>query len=115
MTIMIADPPRRTSLGVGFDANRSRTSTNPAWKQQIGTRPVPARLALLPEPKTNWNRVGFSAFLQLAALTFFVLVPLLYPEGMKTAVHFYSSTPIAQPITEIPVAPPPPPPSPPKD
>jgi TonB family protein len=114
MTIMIADPPRRTSLGVGFDANRSRTSTNPAWKQQIGTRPVPARLALLPEPKTNWNRVGFSAFLQLAALTFFVLVPLLYPEGMKTAVHFYSSTPIAQPITEIPVAPPPPPPAPPK-
>lgn len=114
MTIMIADPPRKNSLGVGFDANRSRTSTNPAWKQQIGTRPVPARLALLPEPKTNWNRVGFSAFLQLAALTFFILVPLLYPEGMKTAVHFYSSTPIAQPITEIPVADPPPPPPPPK-
>jgi TonB family protein len=114
MTIMIADPPRRTSLGVGFDANRGRTSTNPAWKQQIGTRPVPARLALLPESKTNWNRLGFSAFLQLSALTFFILVPLLYPEGMKTAVKYYSSTPIAQPMTEIPVAPPPPPPAPPK-
>jgi len=114
MTIMIADPPRRTSLGVGFDANRGRTNANPAWKQQIGTRPVPARLALLPDPKTNWNRVGFSAFLQLSALTFFILVPLLYPEGMKTAVKYYSSTPIAQPVTEIPVAPPPPPPAPPK-
>jgi TonB family protein len=33
---------------------------------------------------------------------------------MKTAVHYYSSTPIAQPVTEIPVAPPPPPPAPPK-
>lgn len=113
MTIMIADPPRRTSLGVGFDANRGRTNAaNPAWKQQIGTRPVPARLALLPEPKTNWNRVGFSAFLQLSVLTFFILVPLLYPEGMKTAVKYYNSTPIAQPVTEIPVAPPPPPPAP---
>jgi TonB family protein len=29
---------------------------------------------------------------------------------MKTAIHFYSSTPLAQPMTEIPVAPPPPPP-----
>src|SRR5215469_13834956 len=114
MTIMIADPPRRTSLGVGFDANRGRSNANPAWKQQIGTRPVPARLALLPDEKTNWNRVGFSAFLQLSALTFFILVPLLYPEGMKTAVKYYSSTPIAQPVTEIPVAPPPPPPAPPK-
>jgi TonB family protein len=29
---------------------------------------------------------------------------------MKTALHFYSATPLAAPITEIPVAPPPPPP-----
>jgi TonB family protein len=109
MTTMTADPPRRTSLGVGFDA-RNRTTNKEAWKQHIGSRPVPARLALLPEGKSNWRRVGFSAILQLSIVTFFVLIPLLYPEGMKTAVRFYTSTPIAQPLTEIPVAPPPPPP-----
>ena len=110
MTIMIADPPRRTSLGVGFNAHRGRTGPTEAWKQQIGSRPIPARLALLPEQKPNWGRVGASAVLQISVLVFFLLVPLLYPEGMKTALHFYSSTPLAAPITEIPVAPPPPPP-----
>ncbi|MGB9436160.1 MAG: energy transducer TonB [Candidatus Acidiferrum sp.] len=110
MTTMIADAPRRTSLGVGFNASRGRTASTEAWKQQIGNKPIPARLALLPEHKPNWGRVGASAVLQLSVLVFFLLVPLLYPEGMKTAIHFYTSTPIAQPMTEIPVAPPPPPP-----
>ncbi len=110
MTTMIADPPRRTSLGVGFNANRGRTASTEAWKQQIGSKPIPARLALLPEQKPNWGRVGASAIVQICILGFFILVPLLYPEGMKTAIHFYTSTPIAQPMTEIPVAPPPPPP-----
>jgi TonB family protein len=64
----------------------------------------------LPDHKPNWNRIGFSAALQVSALAFFVLVPLLYPEAMQTAVHYYSFTPLAQPQTEIPVAPPPPPP-----
>jgi TonB family protein len=41
------------------------------------------------------------------------LIPLLYPEKMKTAVK-YGFMEIAQPITEIPVAPPPPPPPAPK-
>jgi TonB family protein len=113
MTLMTAEAPNKTSLGVGFDAGRGRVPTNrEAWKQHIGTRPVPARLALLPEGKSNWHRVGFSAVLQIAAVAFFILVPLLYPEGMKTAVHFYSTTPLATPPTEVPVAPPPPPPAP---
>jgi len=107
---MIADPPRRTSLGVGLDANRGRATNKDAWKNQIGTKPVPARLALLPDAKPNWGRVGFSAILQLSLLGFFIIVPLLYPESMKTALHFYTSTPLAAPVTEIPVAPPPPPP-----
>ena len=109
MTTMIADPPRKTSLGVGFNA-KGRASNTEAWKQQIGTKPIPARLAMLPEQKPNWSRVGASAVVQLVVLGFFILVPLLYPEGMKTALQFYTSTPIAQPPTEIPVAPPPPPP-----
>jgi TonB family protein len=109
MTTMIADPPTKKSLGVGLDANRARAANPEAWKQHIGTKPVPARLALLPEAKPNWHRVGLSAIVQLTILAFFVVVPLLYPEQMKTALQ-YSYTAIAQPITEIPVAPPPPPP-----
>lgn len=114
MTTMTVDLPRRTALGVGFNASRGRTANAEAWKQQIGNKPIPARLALLPEPKPNWHRVGASAVVQLTVLAFFILVPLLYPEGMKTAIHYYSFTPIAQPVTEIPVAPTPPPPPKPK-
>jgi len=94
---------------VGFSPNRSRSANSEAWKQNIGTKQVPARLALLPEAKPNWRRVGFSAAVQLTILGFFIIVPMLYPEQMKTAIQ-YSYTAIAQPITEIPVAPPPPPP-----
>lgn len=108
MTTMIADPPRRTSLGVGLAAHRGRTVGADAWKQHMGSRPVPARLALLPDPNSNWKRLGFSAIAQLAILTFLLAVPLLYPEQMKTALH-YTSVEIAQPLTEIPVAPEPPP------
>jgi TonB family protein len=109
MTTMTFETPRRTSLGVGFAPTRRTTGTE-AWKQQIGTRQVSARFGLLPDPKPNWSRVGFSAALQVTALAFFILVPLLYPEGMQTAIHYYSFTPLAQPQTEIPVAAPPPPP-----
>src|SRR5215469_9983054 len=114
MTTMIADQPRKTSLGVGFDATRGRGASTPAWKQNIGTRPVPARLALLPEGKSRWGRVWISAGLQICVVVGLILVPLLYPEAMKTSVKYYNFTAIAQPVTEIPVAPPPPPPPPPK-
>ena len=49
MTTMIADPPRKTTMGVGFEANRSRTANPEAWKKAIGTKPIAARLALLPD------------------------------------------------------------------
>ena len=113
MATMIAEPPKSRSLGVGFSSNRSRTGNPEAWKQNIGSKQVPARLALLPDAKPNWHRVGFSAAVQLAILGFFLIVPMLYPEQMKTAIQ-YSYTVIAQPVTMIPVAPPPPPPAPPK-
>ncbi len=109
MTTMFFDLPRRNSLGVGLAPTR-RAAGSEAWKQQIGTKQVPARLRLLPDSKPNWNRIGFSAALQVAALAFFIIVPLLYPEAMQTAVHYYSFTPLTQPQTEIPVAPAPPPP-----
>lgn len=106
---MIADSPQKTSLGVGFSGNRGRAANAEAWRQHIGTKPVPARLAMLPDAKPSWDRVGLSAIVQISVLLFLVLVPLLYPESMKTAVK-YGFMEIAQPVTEIPVAPPPPPP-----
>jgi hypothetical protein len=113
MTTMIVETPSKRSLGVGFNSNRNRAGNPEAWKQQIGTKQIPARLALLPDAKPNWERVGISAGVQISILLFLILIPVLYPEQMKTAIQ-YSYTAIAQPITEIPVAPPPPPPPKPK-
>src|SRR5256885_8072919 len=75
MTTMIADPPPKvTRLGVGFDANRRTPQNREAWKQAIGTRPISARLATLPEPKRNWNRIGLSAGIQIAAFIFLLMI-----------------------------------------
>ena len=108
MTLMIADPPTsRIRLGVGFDGNRSRTR-NDAWKTAIGTKPVPARFALLPDGEKRWNRIGVSAVVQTLILTFFVVMPIFFPE--RLAALRYSVVPLTMPVTEVPVAPPPPPP-----
>jgi len=110
MTTMIADSPRsKTRLGVGFDADRRRQPNADAWKTAIGTKPIGARLALLPDAKPRWSRIGVSAVFQLGLLIFCVLIPLIYPDQLKTALHF-QNVEISQPLTEIPVAPPPPPP-----
>jgi len=100
-------------MGVGFEANRSRTPNPQAWKQAIGTKPIPARLALLPESKPRWDRIGISAVGQLALLTFLLLIPLVFPEHMRTALNL-RPTELMQPVTLVPVAPEPPPPPPPK-
>jgi TonB family protein len=105
---MISDPPTKTTMGVGFDANRSRSSANQeAWRQAIGTKPVAARLEMLPEGKPRWNRIGISAAAQIVAIGLVLLAPLLYPEKIKTVLHM-DIVQLAQPVTEIPVAPPPP-------
>ena len=110
MTTMIADSPRsKTRLGVGFDADRRRQPNAEAWKTAIGTKPIAARLALLPDAKPRWSRIGLSAVAQLGLLIFCLLIPLIYPDKLKTALHF-QNVEIASPLTEIPVAPPPPPP-----
>jgi TonB family protein len=107
---MIADPPPKvTRLGVGFNTDRKAPQNREAWKQAIGTKPISARLVMLPEPKRNWNRLGISAGVQIALVIFLLMIPLFYPERMATALHF-NYTEIATPVIEIPVAPPPPPP-----
>jgi TonB family protein len=106
---MLADPPRKTTMGVGFEANRGRSGDPQAWKKAIGTKPVAARLALLPDSGSRWDRIGLSAFGQLAILGFLLMIPLLFPQQMKTTLN-YRIVELMQPVTEIPVAPPPPPP-----
>jgi TonB family protein len=108
MTTMIADPPPRTTrLDVGFDANRRASPNADAWKRAIGTRPIPARLALLPEGKSRWDRIGVSAGVQILILLFLVAIPLFYPEKIKVALNL-QVIPLTAPVTEVPVAPPPP-------
>src|ERR1700686_5366475 len=110
MTTMISDSPKNSTMGVGFDATRSPSAANQeAWRRAIGTKPVAPRLELLPEGKPRWNRIGVSAIVQIVLIGFVLLVPLLYPEKIKTALHM-EMVQLAQPTIEIPVAPPPPPP-----
>ncbi len=109
MTTMIVEPPRRTTMGVGFQSNRGRVGDPQAWKKAIGSRPVAARLALLPEPKRRWNRMGVSALGQVAIFGFLLLIPLIFPEQMKTTLK-YQIVELMQPVTMVPVASPPPPP-----
>src|ERR1700756_318614 len=111
MTTMISERPiSKTRLGVGLDSPARRPPSEPqAWKKNIGTKPIPARLALLPDGESRMKRVGISAILQTAFVGFILIIPLVFPQQMKTALKF-SYTEIAQPITEIPVAPPPKPP-----
>jgi TonB family protein len=106
--LMTAEPPTSsTHLGVGFDAKRPRTR-NEAWRAAIGTKPVPARLALLPDGEKRWDRIGVSAIAQILALAFFLAAPIFFPERLGALK--YSVVPLLMPVTEVPVAPPPPPP-----
>src|SRR5579859_2075987 len=106
MTLMIADPPTSsTRLGVGFDRDYAR-ARNEAWKTSIGTKPVPARFALLPEGEKRWDRIGLSAILQISLLTLCVVMPIFFPERLSALK--YQVTPLEWVVTEIPVAPPPP-------
>jgi TonB family protein len=100
-----------TNFGIGFGANRGQSQNRDAWKRSIGTKQVPARLAMLPEGESRWQRLGISAIAQIIILTFFVVMPLFFPERLKTALNM-QVVPLAMPVTEVPVAPPPPQPKP---
>src|SRR5262249_421368 len=59
--------------------------------------------------ESRMRKIGVSAFLQIGTLVFFLLIPLIFPQQMSTALQFLKSD-VAMPITLVPVAPPPPPP-----
>jgi TonB family protein len=108
MTTMILesqqDAPR---LGVGLNPHRRRTDNADVWKRSIGTKPIPARLAVLDDSKPRWRAMGVSAAAQLFALIFLLSLPLFFPERLVMALR-YDATPILMPDTEVPPPPPPP-------
>ncbi|HEU0368038.1 MAG TPA: energy transducer TonB [Candidatus Acidoferrum sp.] len=91
-------------LGVGFDT-RARARSE-AWKTSIGNKKVPARFDLLPDGDKRWDRIGVSAIVQILVVTFFVVMPIFFPE--RIASIKYSVVPLLNYVTEIPVAPKPP-------
>jgi TonB family protein len=108
-TVTEETPTKQTRLGVGFEANRGQNGASEAWKRSIGTRGVAARLEMLPEGESRLGRLGVSAIAQILILTFFVALPIFFPERLKAVLN-QQVVPLAMPVTEIPVAPPPPPP-----
>src|ERR1700693_2587453 len=110
MNTMIAEAPAsKTHLGVGFDANSGQTQNRDAWKRSIGNKQVPARLALLPEGESRWQRLGISAVAQIRIVAILFAIPLFFPDRLKTALNM-QVVPLSNPVTEIPVAPKPEPP-----
>ena len=109
-TTMLEPREARTQLGVGLAPGRGASPD--AWKRAMGkNNRVAARLTLLPDGETRWDIFGVSAVAQAAVLLFVLVLPLFFPERLRVAMHYYAM-PIANPITEIPVAPPPPKPKP---
>src|SRR5205807_1521761 len=79
---ILGPKPAGLRLGLGLDPKRK--SVNPqAWKDAIGANRVPARLALLPEAKPRWDRIGLSAGGQLAILAVLLLLPQIFPDEMN--------------------------------
>ncbi len=110
MTTTILEPKQGSPrLGVGLDASR-RPANPEAWKRALGTNSrVTARFATLPDSERRWNVFGISAGAQILFLSFLLMLPLFFPERLKTSLH-YDVMAVAAPLTEVPVAPPPPPP-----
>ncbi len=86
----------------------TRPADPQAWKKMIGTRPVAARLELLPDGKSRWRSVLTSVIFQSIAAAIAVALPLIFPEQLKTTM-LYQVVPLAPLKTEfIPPAPEPP-------
>jgi TonB family protein len=84
-----------------------------AWKALVGTKPVSARFALLPETKPRMSALGTSLIVQICLVAFVVTLPLLFPQQMIPRA-MYMVTDLAGPPLDIPEPPKPKPPAPPK-
>jgi len=84
-----------------------------AWKALVGTKPVGARFALLPETKPRMSALGTSLIVQVILVAFAFTVPLLFPQHLIPRA-MYMVTDLAGPPLDIPAPPKPKPPAPPK-
>jgi outer membrane biosynthesis protein TonB len=84
-----------------------------AWKALVGTKPVNARFALLPETKPRMSALGTSLIVQICLVVFLVTIPLLFPQQMIPRA-MSMVTDLAGPPLDIPEPPKPKPPAPPK-
>jgi TonB family protein len=83
--------------------NPENSSADPhAWKRLIGEKPVDARLDTLPENKVRWSALVVSSTVQLALATAVAALPLFFPQTLSTRM-IYQVTPLAAPVTEIPL------------
>ncbi len=99
---------RQSSLQRGISSGME----NPNPKKRVILPPAPgkpgttARFALLPEGKSRFGSLGTSIVVQAVILALLIIVPLIFPEKMIPKALFYV-TPMAVPVTEIPLPPPP--------
>jgi TonB family protein len=84
-----------------------------AWKTMVGTKPVSARFALLPETKPRMSALGTSLIVQICLVAFVVTLPLLFPQHLMPRA-MYMVTDLSGPPLDIPAPPKPKPPAPPK-
>src|SRR6478736_2515705 len=84
-----------------------------AWKALVGTKPVSARFALLPETQPKMSAMGTSVIVQICLVAFVVTIPLLFPQQLVPHSMTFV-TDLAGPPLDIPVPPKPKPPAPPK-
>jgi TonB family protein len=107
MNTTILEPQHRTTrLDVGLVSNSGGPDPN-AWKRAIGDKKIPARLGMLDEEKPRWDVMGASALGQAIFFLFLLVLPLFFPERLRTALR-YEVTPLTTPLTTVPVAPEPP-------
>jgi hypothetical protein len=92
-----------TDLHMGVGGGTARTDPG-AWKAQIGTKPVNARLSLLPDTKIRKGAVGTSLIMEIALAAFVVMLPVLFPQKLIPEA-MYMVTEIPMPSTHIPPPP----------
>jgi TonB family protein len=73
-----------------------------AWKKLIGDKPVDARLDTLPENKIRRSAFAISSSVQLVLALALIALPLFFPESLSVRMT-YQVTPLAAPLTEVPV------------
>jgi TonB family protein len=90
--------------GLYTERRKSISGDPEAWKRLIGDKPVAARLETLPNNKLRRSAFAVSSTAQVLLAMVVVSLPLLFPEHLSLRM-IYQVTPIAAPVTEVPIEP----------